>query len=50
MSCKINSITHITMINRLYTRHTYNHYSHLSAFTPTPIPVSYTHLTLPTRR
>ena len=28
MRCKINSITHINMINRLCTRHKYNHYSH----------------------
>ena len=28
MQCKISSITHINMINRLYTRHKYNHYSH----------------------
>ena len=29
MRFKINSITHINMINRLYVRHKHNHYSHL---------------------
>ena len=28
MRFKINSITHINMINRLYVRHKHNHYSH----------------------
>ena len=27
MRCDINSITHITMINKLYTRQEYNHFS-----------------------
>ena len=49
MRCKINSITHINMINRLYTRHKYTHYSHpvrLHKYTHTPyyrLPHNHTH-------
>ena len=49
MRCKINSITHINIINMLSTRRKYNHYSHpvrLHTHTHTPyhrLPHTYTH-------
>ena len=39
MRCKINNSTRFTMINRLYTQHKYNHYSHpVHLHTHTHIP------------
>ena len=39
MRCKINNSTRFNMINRLYTEHKYNHYSHpVHLHTHTHIP------------
>ena len=50
MRCKINSITHINMINRLCTRHKYNHYSHpVRVHTHTPYHrLPHTHIIIDT--